>query len=45
MRFREVSALTNYGVYEAFKTLVSEVYHDHTLNKEYQNQEKQQKME
>lgn len=40
MRFREVSALTNTGVYEAFKALISDIYHDQTLNKEYQDMEK-----
>lgn len=35
MRFREVSAFTNSGVYEAFKACIIDIYNDHTLNKEY----------
>lgn len=40
MRFREVSALTNQGVYEAFKLLVSDINSDPILLKQSYDQEK-----
>jgi hypothetical protein len=40
MRFREVSALTNQGVYEAFKVLISDVNSDNILQKKFYDREK-----
>jgi GTPase involved in cell partitioning and DNA repair len=40
MRIREVSALTNQGVTDAFKLLVQDIQGDHILAKEFQDQEK-----
>lgn len=41
MRFREVSALTNQGIYEAFKILVQDIHSCNILHKELYDLEKQ----
>jgi len=40
MRYREVSALTNQGIYEAFKVLISDIHGCNILHKEFYNLEK-----
>ena len=40
MRYREVSALTNHGVYDAFKLLVSDIHNCNILAKEFYDKEK-----
>lgn len=40
MRYREVSALTNQGIYEAFKILISDIHSCNILHKEFYDQEK-----
>lgn len=40
IRYKEVSALTNQGVYEAFKVLVSDIHNCNILHKEYFDREK-----
>ena len=45
IKFREVSALTNVGVYDAFRTLITDIHTDNTLNKEYYDLEKLKKKE
>jgi len=35
MRYREVSAMTNQGIFEAFKVLITDVHSDNILHKEF----------
>lgn len=41
IRYKEVSAMTNNGVYEAFKMVVSDIHNCNILHKEYFDREKQ----
>ena len=40
MRYREVSALTNQGIYEAFKVLIGDIHSCNILHKEFYDLEK-----
>ena len=40
MRLREVSALTNQGIHEAFKVLITDIHSCNILHKEFYDQEK-----
>lgn len=45
MRYREVSALTNSGIADAFKILVQDIQGDNILQKEFHDSEKQKNKE
>lgn len=45
IRYREVSALTNQGIYEAFKAIVADINGDSILHKEFYDLEKQKNKE
>lgn len=40
IRYREVSALTNAGIYDAFKAIVADINGDSILHKEFYDLEK-----